>query len=245
MAFADLTLGALAAMLATTLGALLVFGYRRISGLTHSAMLALAAGVMAYSAIEMLAQAHGAGGDFAVGAGFALGLAMIFALERTLPHIHMVVRRREIEHTKKKAALLAGTVTIHNIPEGFAIASAFASSTPLGWLVAASMSLQDVPEGFLVAAPLTYYGVQPSRAIKFGFLSGFVEFVAAMAGYALLSAVSAFVPGALAFSAGAMAYVVFVELLPDAFREGDKRIAALCFMLGAAAAFGLAALLGF
>ncbi len=245
MAFADLVLGALAAMLATTLGALLIFGYRRISGLTHSAMLALAAGVMAYSAVEMLSQVHNSSGDFVLVAGFAIGLAGIFILERTLPHIHMVIRKREIEHAKKKAALLAGTITIHNIPEGVAIASAFASSTPLGWLVAASIALQDIPEGFLVSAPLTCYGVNPRRAVGFGFLSGFVEFVSAIVAYLFLSIVAVAVPGALAFSAGAMSYVVFVELLPDAFREGDKRIAALCFMLGAAGAFGLAVLLGF
>ena len=245
MAFADLVLGALAALLATTLGSLLIFGYRRISGLTHSAMLALAAGVMAYSAIEMLGQAHNSAGDFVLASGFAIGLAGIFILERTLPHIHMIIRRKEIEHAKKKAALLAGTITIHNIPEGFAIASAFASSTPLGWLVAASIALQDIPEGFLVSAPLSYYGVDNRRALSFGFLSGVVEFIAAIACYAFLSIISVAVPGALAFSAGAMVYVVFVELLPDAFKEGDKRIAALCFILGAVGAFGLAALLGF
>lgn len=52
--------------------------------------------------------------------------------------------------------------------------------------------------------------------------------------------------GALAvFSGGAMLFVVFVELLPDAFRCGLERIAAASFAAGAFTAFALASLLPF
>jgi len=52
-------------------------------------------------------------------------------------------------------------------------------------------------------------------------------------------------PFALSFSAGAMAYVVLFELLPDAFQCGGKRMTSGAFVLGAGVAYALSALLGF
>jgi len=245
MSLAEVSLGAAAALLATSAGSIALFAFRKVGRTAYSAMLASCAGVMAYSAMEMLGQSHATAGDAAVVAGLALGMLALFAADRLLPHAHAKIRGREIAVSKKKAALIAGAVTLHNVPEGLAIASAFAGSAPLGWLVALSIALQDIPEGFMISAPLAFYGVAKGRSVWFGILSGIVEAAAAIAGYLFLSMVSGAVPGALAFSAGAMAYVIFAELLPDAFGDRMEGVAALSFAGGAALAFGIASLLGF
>lgn len=245
MAFSDLFLGALCAMLATSLGAALILFFRRIGTFTQSAMLSFAAGVMCFSTAEMLLQAHQKGGDLTTVLGLATGLCAVLIIERTIPHIHLHIKKEKIEKHKKKAALLAGTVSIHNIPEGIAIASAFAGSTQLGWTVASSIAIQDVPEGLLVSAPLASYGLRIKNSLTLGMFSGLIEFAAAIIGYLLLESVSSAVPLALAFSAGAMAYVVFVELLPDAFVKGQERTVAFLFMTGVVVAFGMSSLFGF
>ncbi len=245
MAFQELFLGALVAALATSAGAFAVLLFKKISGRTYSALLSFSAGLMAYTALEMFSEAGETGGDIVALAGIVLGVVVILILERLIPHVHFWVRRKQITPEKKKVALVVGTVTLHNVPEGFAIASAFAGSTPLGWLVTAAISLQDVAEGFLISAPLACYGMEGKRCVKYGILSGVVEFAAAIAGFLFLSIVIAATPIALAFSAGAMLFVVFVELLPDAFRKGMERVAALSFIFGALLAFGLAVAIGF
>lgn len=245
MAFTDLILGATVACLATSLGSLFILAFRHTDKRMNTAALAFAAGVMAFSAVEMFTQAHKAIGDLTAAAGFLIGVAFLFVIEKTLPHIHYILSKKELAHPKKKAALIAGSIALHNVPEGFAIAAAFANSTPLGWLVTAAMSLQDIPEGLMVSAPLASYGMNKKTAIGFGIFSGVIEFAAAVAGFLLISIASAIAPIALAFSAGAMAYVVFVELLPDAFVQKQERLAAMAFLGGVAIAFGLAAVLGF
>jgi len=245
MAFADVLLGAFAAMLATSIGACGVLFFKKIDQRAFSVLLAFSAGIMAFSTVEMIIQAHKTAGDFTVAAGTLAGLLALLIVEKTLPHVHMLLRKKIITTAKKKAALIAGTISIHNIPEGFAIASAFSGSTPLGWMVTASIALQDAPEGFLVSAPLAGYGLDLKRSLKFGILSGLVEFISAVVGFLFLSAVASMVPLALAFSAGAMAYVIVAELLPDAFNEGFRRTAAIAFFSGAAIAFGLATQFGF
>ncbi|MFA6530670.1 MAG: ZIP family metal transporter [Candidatus Micrarchaeia archaeon] len=244
MDFQSLLLGALMAAIATSIGAFAIILFKIKCKEGYSKLLAFAAGVMGFSAVEMFAQSHALSGDITAVTGLAIGIVVLFLAEKSIPHMHRLVKKVEIEKSKKKAALIAGAITIHNVPEGFAIAAAFAGSNPLGWLVATSIAIQDVPEGFMVAAPLVCYGMKQKRAIQFGIFSGVVEFFGAMVGFAFLSLVSALGPIALAFSSGAMAYVVLVEIMPDAIRGGKEREASISFILGAIVAFALATLLG-
>ena len=242
MAFFELFLGASLAFAATTAGAALVLPIKEMNGRLFALLSAFSGGVMAFSALEMLFQSHAASGDMMAISGLALGLCAFFIIEKMLPHAHAFMNRAPLEQKKKKAALLAGTITLHNIPEGFAIASAFAASPSLGWLVAGTIAIQDFPEGLIVSAPLMAYGVDTRHSFFWGAFSGFVEFLAAIAGFLFLSAVAAATPFALAFSSGAMIFVTFSELMPDALRAGDKRQVAAIFIAGAAMAFGFSIL---
>ena len=242
MAFSELFLGALLAFFATTAGAALVLPIKEMKGNLFALLASFSGGVMAFSALEMLFQSHATSGNATAIAGLALGLCAFFIIEKLLPHAHAFMNSAPLEQKKKKAALLAGTITLHNIPEGFAIASAFAASPSLGWLVAVTIAIQDFPEGLIVSAPLMAYGVGTRHSFFWGAFSGFVEFLAAIAGFMFLSAVATATPFALAFSSGAMAFVTFSELMPDAFRTGDKRQVAAIFIAGAALAFGFSIL---
>lgn len=245
MAFTDVFIAALIAAVATSLGAMMVLPFKKAGCKVFPLLLSFSAGMMVYSAIEMLNESHQTAGDFALATGFAVGVAALVISERLLPHIHLIVRKKELSSEKKKVALVAGTVTLHNVPEGFAIASAFAGSVPLGWLVATAIAIQDFPEGFLVSGPLSCYGMEGKRCIQYGILSGVVEFFAAIIGFAFLNQVSFLTPFALSFAAGAMAYLVFAELLPDAFKNGFERGAAIAFILGIALTYAIASLMGF
>lgn len=246
MAFFDLFLGALFVFAATSIGSAGVFFFCR-RGLmrgSYSQLLALCSGVMLYSAGEMLFGSVNETGFFGAGISTGLGILFLFLIEKWLPHLHFAIRKKKLDDSAKKTALIAGTIAIHNIPEGFAVASAFAHSTPLGWLITATMAAQDAPEGLLVSTPLACYGIRKYKAFLLGVFSGFIEALAAIAGFLFLSFVSSLTPYALGFSAGAMFYVVLAELLPDAFR-GGKAKAALLLAIGAAAGFAIAAFLRF
>jgi ZIP family zinc transporter len=238
-------LGALAVLISTGAGALVILLFKKIGRLEYSAMLAFAAGMMGYSAIEMLSQAHSKSGDAMMLAGLVLGIAALFLSDKLLPHVHKHALGQDMAKSKKKALIIVGTIALHNIPEGFAIAAAFAGSTPLGWFVTASIALQDFPEGTLVSAPLAAYGMDTRKSIGFGILSGVVEAAAAVIGYIFLTSVNGLVPLALSFSAGAMAYVIIAELVPDASEENMERVAAISLIAGAALSFIMASVFAF
>ncbi len=245
MALFDLLLGAGLAFAATSLGSLGILTFRKtlLQKTSYSVLIAFCAGVMAFSAVEMLDQSHAVSGDVTAIFGFIVGVAFFYVLEEILPHTHAWANGgEEISHAKKKTALVVGTITLHNVPEGFAIASAFANSVGLGWLVTTSITLQDIPEGLLVSTPLACYGLESRKCVKFGVLSGVVEFAFAVIGYVFLSSIIKAIPFSLAFSAGAMLYVVVEELLPDALQNGPRRTTAVSFISGILLAFGIASL---
>lgn len=244
MAFSDVLAGAFVVFISTALGALGVLAIRRIGMRGYPVMLAFAAGTMAFTSIEMAVQSHEAGGDAMLVLGLLSGIVLILLTEHALPHIHMHMKKEELQDAKKKAILMTGSIALHNIPEGVSIASAFAASGPFGWLVTASIALQDIPEGALIAAPLHAYGISKRSAVFYGMLSGFIEGIAAIVGYLLLDYFRSFVPFALSFAAGAMTYVVFVEILPDAMANGRERASAVAFFLGALVALLIATIFG-
>ncbi len=238
----DIYFGALLVLFATSAGSATIFLLGCMDGRRNAIMLAFAAGAMAYSSLELLSEALETGGTFWMLGGLAAGIGVLAVMERSLPHVHRHVTKKDMQHSDRKAIMIGGAIAIHNIPEGLAVATAFASSTPLGWFVATTIAIQDVPEGMLIAAPLACYGMSKGKAALFGVLSGAAEAAGAVLGFLFLSFFAPLIPGGLAFSAGAMSYVVLVELVPDAFRKGMEREGALAFAAGAALAFGIAAL---
>ncbi len=242
----DVFFGAMLAFAATAAGAAGLFLIKKLGRREHLAIIAFSSGVMLFSAGEMLLQAYALLGLWRVIGSFLLGGAVLFAMERLIPHAHAFVKGKKapgMSEEGKKALLVGGTITLHNIPEGFAIAAAFAASSPLGWLVSVSMAVQDFPEGLIVSAPLAAYGISKKQSVFWGVFSGAVEAGAAIVGFFLIAATTTLTPVALAFSAGAMAFVTLFELLPDAFSCKDRRLPIIALALGLAAACAIAALL--
>jgi ZIP family zinc transporter len=244
MQFRQVFLAAVLVMLATTSGAGAVFALKRIGNRAYATIVALCAGMMSVSALEMLIQSHALAGHRVAYGGLLMGMATFWIMDRLLPHAHMALLGSEIPHARRKTALLVGSMTLHNIPEGFAVASAFTGGASLGWLVTLCIALQDIPEGLMVAAPIASHGVPAHRCFVWGLVSGLAEFIAAIGGFLFLSTLGAAAPWALGFSAGTMTYVVFFELLPDAVKDENRRMTLGAFIAGVAMAYGLSALLG-
>jgi ZIP family zinc transporter len=124
-------------------------------------------------------------------------------------------------------------ITLHNFPEGLAIGVAFAAEEPRAAVaLAIGIGLQNIPEGLAIALPLRREGMSRWKAFYYGQLSGVVEPIAGVLGAALALAMTAMLPYAMGFAAGAMLYVVVEELLPETERSGNTDVATLGFIGG-------------
>ena len=227
--------------LMTTLGAALVYCFKtQMPEKLQSALFGFAAGVMTAASVwslllPALAQAELAWGNLAfipVTIGFLLGGALIVGFDRALNF------RKNEECGRAKKLFLS--VTLHNIPEGlavgFAFGAAFSLSTPAAYIAALGLAVgvgfQNLPEGAAVSLPMQTALQSKHKAFFYGVLSAVVEPVFAAIGYFFAAYLQVLQPWLLAFSAGAMIFVVSEELLPETKRDTKSSIGAWGVMLG-------------
>lgn len=233
----------------TTLGAAGVFFFRHsISENAHRIALGFAAGIMIAASVWSLlipamdaAEAQGMASWLPAAGGFVLGVAFLLALDELLPHLHPGAALPEGPKTQlSRANLLFFAVTLHNIPEGMSVGLLFVIAGQTGDPVAMSaafalalgMGIQNVPEGAAVSLPLRQEGYSAKKAFAFGSLSGLAEPVFGALVVICASWITPFMPWLLAFSAGAMMYVVVEELIPEAHLGEHSNLGTLSVMAG-------------
>ncbi len=246
----------------TALGAGLVFFFRNINRKVLNGMLGFAAGVMIAAsfwsllapAIEM-AEASALPAWVPATAGFLLGGAFLWLVDKILPHLHLGLPIEEAEGIKTswhRSILLVLAITLHNVPEGLAVGVAFgavAAGLPAASLAGAialalGIGIQNFPEGAAVSIPLRREGMSRLKSFWYGQLSGVVEPIAGVLGALAVIAMRPILPYALAFAAGAMIFVVVEELIPESQQETNTDVATVGAMLGFAVMMTLDVALG-
>ncbi len=232
-----LLLGALASLvagLATGLGALPVLFFKEISHRTLDTMMGFAAGIMlAATAFSLLVPALDLGGVWVTVVAFLAGGLFVYFLDRYVPHTHLIKGPEGPSSALSRVSLLILAITIHNFPEGLAVGVSFGTGDlAAGIIVATAIALQNIPEGSAVAFPLVREGFPARRAIWYATLTGLVEPVGGLVGVSVVAIARPILPWGLAFAAGAMAFVVSHEMIPESHRRGHEMEATLGFMIG-------------
>ncbi|XP_037069556.1 zinc transporter ZIP11-like [Pollicipes pollicipes] len=139
----------------------------------------------------------------------------------------------------RRILLLIIAITVHNIPEGLAVGVGFAAVGKSAGAtfekarnLALGIGIQNFPEGLAVSLPLRGAGLSSSEAFWYGQLSGMVEPVAGLLGALAVSLAQPLLPYALSFAAGAMIYVVFDDIVPEAQTRGNGKLASWSAIVG-------------
>ena len=228
----------------TSLGAAVVFLFKKVNKNTMDAMLGLSAGVMLAAtfwsllspALEM-AENLKLISWLIVSLGVLAGGLLLFCGDKIFDRI---TKKKTNSHSIKRSLMLIFSITLHNIPEGMAIGVAFGSvfynlegaTLAAAVMLAIGIGIQNFPEGSAVSLPLRREGMSPPKAFFFGMLSGIVEPISAVVGAILVIKVQVLLPILLSFAGGAMIYVVVQELIPESQTNKKKDLMALFTILG-------------
>ncbi|MCX4359890.1 ZIP family metal transporter [Mucispirillum schaedleri] len=232
----------------TSAGAALVFLFKEINKNILNIMLGFAAGVMVAASFWSLllpateiAKEENMVEWMPVIIGFAAGGAFLILMDKVLPHLHPNSKDGSPEgmpSNLRKSILLVFAITLHNIPEGFAVGVAFGAMANEGVtfaaaiVVALGIGIQNLPEGAAVSIPLRKEGYSRRKSFMIGQLSGAVEPVAALLGAYFAMNMAYLLPYTLSFAAGAMIYVVVEELIPESQSEEHSHGATIGSMSG-------------
>ena len=239
----------------TIVGSAIVFFFKHIRRKLLDIMMGFAAGVMIAASfwsllqpsIEYAETSYGSLAWLPSAIGFLTGGFFLRLIDAIVPHLHMTKEIEEAEsiHTPRekklsKTTLLFLAITIHNFPEGLAVGVAFgalaSNPSPEAFIgavgLAIGIGLQNIPEGAALSIPIRTDGKSRLNAFYWGSMSAIVEPVGALLGAVAVLSMTAILPYALSFAAGAMIFVVVEELIPDSQTNGNTDVATLGLMVG-------------
>ncbi|MBE5817346.1 MAG: ZIP family metal transporter [Clostridiales bacterium] len=228
--------------LVTALGASTVFFCKKAPADTLKYFLSASAGVMIAASVWSLilpALDYAQQQDLSypqwipVVIGFFMGGGIIALTDRFIDSLSR-------KGVKKRPLLLFISITLHNLPEGFAVGCAFGAAAitqaPADYtaalILALGIGIQNFPEGAAVSLPLKNEGASPLKAFFIGQLSAVVEPLGGVLGAWAVSYVVKIMPLSLSLAAGAMIYVAAKELIPESMSGRRPTLSCLFLLFG-------------
>lgn len=179
-----------------------------------------AAGIMvAVTVLDLIPSAWLYGTPLKFSLGMAGGVLFLKTLDMILSRMTIgAYRERDRRYLLNLGYLVTVGIVLHDLPEGMAIAVGYEAANRLGMLIAFAIGLHNVPEGMAIGIPLRMGGM-PGRWILLttGLASLFTP-AGALIGQILVSFSRNYISLLLAAAAGAMIFIVFRELWPEAKR---------------------------
>jgi zinc transporter, ZIP family len=208
-------LAALATAVATGLGALPFLFVPRMSRRWLGISNALAAGLMIAASVSLVIE----GGQIGIGRTL-LGMVLGFLLIR-LSH-HVIERHGEVDVGElhgadaRKALMIVGIMTLHSFAEGIGVGVSFGGGAELGGFISAAIALHNVPEGLAISLVLVPRGVRVATAAWWSVFSSLPQPLMAVPAFLFVTVFHPILPVGFGLAAGAMVWMTFAELLPEA-----------------------------
>ncbi|AEB12146.1 ZIP family metal transporter [Marinithermus hydrothermalis] len=209
---------ALVTAVATGLGALPFVRFRSVSRAWLGIANAIAAGLMLAASFGLIYE--GIAEDLLrTVLGVLLGLGFILWAHAVL-HRYDRLRLGQLNGLDaRKALLIVGVMTLHSFTEGVGVGVSFGGGEALGLFITAAIAVHNIPEGIAISLVLVPRGVPWWKAGGWSVFSSLPQPLMAVPAFLLVEVFQPFLPVGLGFAAGAMIWMVFSELLPDALKD--------------------------
>ncbi|MBQ4541790.1 MAG: ZIP family metal transporter [Clostridia bacterium] len=157
-------------------------------------------------------------------------------------HYEVHLQRHKAGVARKYELFMAGVImscalALHNLPEGMVIGASYAGYSGSffaggGFILAIVLGLHNIPEGMAISVPLVAGGMNKCKATFLSALAGVPTILGSMLGYSLGLISPIWMALSLTFAGGAMFYVVFGELIPEAILMFRSKLPALAILVG-------------
>ena len=233
------TAAAAVTCLATGLGAL-PFVFLRNGMAKHwlGTSNAIASGFMLAASAGLLWQGWSLG-PWRLLIGAAVGAVFIHGFRRLLGGGGDVVLGGLTGADARKAVVLIAVMTAHSATEGIGVGVPYGDSEKLGLLITLAIAIHNAPEGLAVSLVLVPRGARVRTAAAWSIFSSLPQPLIAPLAYLFVEQFRVFLPAGLGFAAGAMVWMVWTELLPEAMELASRRALALGGGLSFLAMLGL------
>ena len=214
---------ALATAIATGLGALPFLFVRTVSDRFVAYSNAVAAGLMLGASFGLVSEGIGHGRLETLG-GAVLGVVFILMTQRVLgdQDEEELVFGAATGESARRMLLMMIVMTVHSFSEGVAVGVSFGGGVELATLITIAIAVHNIPEGVAISAVLRPRGTSVPACAGWSVVSSLPQPLMAVPAFLFVEAFRPALPWGLGFAAGAMIFMVLVELLPEAFNQGRR-----------------------
>lgn len=228
----------IAGVLGTGAGGLIGLLFKNKDNMMTSCILNFSAGIMlAVVFFELLPEALSIldtkYGTPVVIIGIAIGMATIFAvdflIDKNKDNSKININKNKLFYS---GIILMIAIALHDLPEGIALGSSGATDAKKALPLVVLLALHNIPEGMLISLPLAKGGMKNWLACFLSFASGAVTVIGAVLGFVLGNISSVATSACLSLASGAMLYVTFAEILPQAYSMSSEKTQILFVFFG-------------
>jgi len=219
---------ATATAVATGLGALPFafprFRGERLLGVSN----ALAAGVMLGASASLIIE--GASRSFTrVALGLAAGAVFVYGMQLLLGRVSTPDLAKLSGGDARKAVLIIAVMTAHSAAEGVGVGASFGGGNALGLAITIAIAIHNIPEGVTISLVMVPRGARVRSAALWSIFTSLPQPLLAVPAFLFVEQFKAILPAGLGFAAGAMIWMVWRELLPEAMRQIPARHTAIAW----------------
>ncbi|WP_296642521.1 ZIP family metal transporter [Roseinatronobacter sp.] len=236
-------IAALVTALATGLGALPLLAVKSMSARSLALGNALAAGLMLAASVTLVMEGFDLSALRTVG-GIVLGVVLIWLVKKLLDRQGEVSLGDLQGADAAKILMIMGVMTAHSAAEGIGVGVAFGGGRPLGDLITLAIALHNVPEGLAIALIMVPRGASVAKAGWWAIVSSLPQPLLAVPAFLFVLYFEPVLPVGLGLAAGAMLWMIFSELLPEAQEQADNSTIGVIVTLAFAAMMAVTLVMG-
>lgn len=207
---------------ATGLGALPFLFFRNITGRWLGYSNAVAAGLMLTASFTLVFEGLAYGLSKTV-LGVLVGLVFIVASNRWLDSRENLTLSNLEGLDARKAILLLGVMTLHSFTEGVGVGVSFGGDAGLGIFITAAIAIHNIPEGLAISLVMIPRGMRVFTTALYCVFSSLPQPLMAVPSYLFVEWFRPVLPVGLGFAGGAMIWMVFSEIVPEANEKAHPR----------------------
>jgi zinc transporter ZupT len=143
-----------------------------------------------------------------------------------------------------KIVLILGVMTLHSFTEGVGVGVSFGGGEALGTYISLAIAVHNMPEGLAISLVMIPRGTSVWKAAGWSIFSSLPQPLMAVPAFLFVELFEPFLPVGLGFAAGAMIWMIFSELVPDALDDATPNTVAITVVLAISAMIAVQQLIG-
>ncbi len=120
--------------------------------------------------------------------------------------------------------MIVGIMTAHSFAEGIGVGVSYGDGHTFGAFISVAIAIHNIPEGLAISLILIPRGTGVLRAALWSMFSSIPQPLMAVPAFLFVLIFRPLLPAGLGLAAGAMIWMVFKELLPEALEHAPARL---------------------